>query len=91
MMAIDDIVMTRMLAHATVVTQLRPQTDKGDHQRQLMMRSMASRLMSLGFVLLDGRKDSSRFPSKNMMDKPIPKSGYNSIARRSGRLEVIPT
>ncbi|GJN35130.1 hypothetical protein PR202_gb23874 [Eleusine coracana subsp. coracana] len=52
---------------------------------------MASRLSSLGFALLDGRKDSSRFPSKNMMDNPIPESGYNSIARRSSRLEVIPT
>ncbi|GJN28142.1 hypothetical protein PR202_gb16228 [Eleusine coracana subsp. coracana] len=52
---------------------------------------MASRLTSLGFALLDGRKDSSRFPSKNMMDKPIPKSGYNSIVRRSSQLEVIPT
>ncbi|GJN31963.1 hypothetical protein PR202_gb20427 [Eleusine coracana subsp. coracana] len=32
MMAIDDVVMTRMLAHATVVAQPRPQTDKGGHQ-----------------------------------------------------------
>ncbi|GJN13309.1 hypothetical protein PR202_gb00001 [Eleusine coracana subsp. coracana] len=52
---------------------------------------MASRLTSLSFALLDGRKDSSRFPLKNMMDKPTPESGYNSIARRSGQLEVIPT
>ncbi|GJN18525.1 hypothetical protein PR202_gb05695 [Eleusine coracana subsp. coracana] len=51
---------------------------------------MASRLTSLDFALLDGQKDSSWFPSKNMMDKPIPESGYNSIARRSDRLEVIP-
>ncbi|GJN39984.1 hypothetical protein PR202_gb29141 [Eleusine coracana subsp. coracana] len=56
-----------------------------------MTRSMTSRLTSLGFALLDGQKDSSRFPSKNMMDKPIPESGYISIARRSGGLEVIPT
>ncbi|GJN28160.1 hypothetical protein PR202_gb16250 [Eleusine coracana subsp. coracana] len=52
-----------------------------------MTRSMASRLMSLGFALLNGRKDSSQFLLKNMMDKPIPESGYNSIARQFSRLE----
>ncbi|GJN28255.1 hypothetical protein PR202_gb16360 [Eleusine coracana subsp. coracana] len=52
---------------------------------------MASKLTSLGFALLDGQKNSSRFPSKNTMVRPTPGSGYNSIARRFGRLEVIHT
>ncbi|GJN18554.1 hypothetical protein PR202_gb05726 [Eleusine coracana subsp. coracana] len=56
-----------------------------------MMRSMALKLTSLGFALLNGQTDSSRFPSKNTMDKPTPESGHNSIARQFGRLEVIPT
>ncbi|GJN27760.1 hypothetical protein PR202_gb15808 [Eleusine coracana subsp. coracana] len=74
-MRIDNVVMTKMLAHDIVVAQLRPQIGIGGHQRRPTTRSMASKLTSLGFALLDGQKGSSWFPSKNTMDKPIPESG----------------
>ncbi|KAK3142839.1 hypothetical protein QOZ80_4BG0352370 [Eleusine coracana subsp. coracana] len=98
MMAIDDVVMMRMSAHATVVAQLRPQTDKGDPAVRIWLTSLPEESVTswgdLNRKLIESFQATCNRPGNHFDLTPIKQKGdeplRNYIKRFYAKKTEIP-